>query len=108
MKKMQIENRLYSVTTMNEYTNTPDLYNPKFTAIQAHGIVMPIRSKVGDTGPGYYYQPGAMCCIVQPPADPKGYDENNIIDYTNITSIGQILKNNELIKYSTGDYGYYR
>lgn len=98
MKKRQLENRLYSVATMEEFTNTPDLFNPKYTAIQAHGLVMPIRSKIGDTGPGYYYQPGAMCCYVQKPEHPEDYSEEGIIDFTNLTDITQVLKNNELIR----------
>jgi hypothetical protein len=98
MKKVQLENRLYSVATMDEYTKNPDLFSPKFTAIEAHGTVMPIRSRTLDDGPGYYYQQGSMCCRVVKPENPEEYSADKIIDYTNPKSIADILYNNELIK----------
>lgn len=98
MKKMEIEGRLYSVASMQEYVEKPDLYSPRFTAIEGHGMVMPIRGK-NDVGPGYYLlQQDAMCCIVQKPDDPEPYSTSHIIDYTNPSNIGDILRNNELIK----------
>ena len=59
MKKVELEGRLYNAVTMDEYTQNRELYNPRFTAIESdNGLVMPIRSRVGDDGPGYYYQDG--------------------------------------------------
>lgn len=97
MKKKEIENKLYNVVGVDEFTEKPDLYNPRFTAIEDHGLVMPIRGK-NDVGPGYYYQSGAMCCIVEKPTNPDEYTDADIIDYTNPSSIGDIIKNNELVK----------
>lgn len=98
MKKIELENKIYSVTTIEDYTNNPDLYNPKFTAIEGHGVVLPIRNRNGETGPGYYHQPGSMCCEVVKPDNPENYSTDKIIDYTNAKDIGDILRNNELIK----------
>ena len=97
MKKKEIENKLYNVVGIDEFTDKPDLHNPKFTAIEDHGLVMPIRGR-NDVGPGYYYQPDAMCCIVQKPENTDQYLPTGIIDYTNPSSIGDIIRNNELIK----------
>ena len=102
MKKIEINGRIYSVTTMEEYTDSTDLYNPKFTAIEDHNVVLPIRSKLDNT-PGYYYQQPdgdkkGMCCIVQKPENEQPYSTDKITDYTNPTNIGDILKNNALIK----------
>lgn len=97
MKKMEIQGRLYSVVSVDEFTDKPDLYNPRFTAIEDHGIVMPLLGK-NDVGPGYYYQPNALCCIAQKPEDEKPYSTSRIIDYSNPSNIGDILRNNELIK----------
>lgn len=99
MKKVELENRLYSVTTMNEFTDYPELFNSKFTAIESNnGTVMPIRSRVTDNGPGYYYQPGAMVCMVEKPKNPELYSVDKIIDYTNPKDIGDIIRNNEIIR----------
>ena len=43
MKKALINNRLYDVVDMQEYSKNQDLYNPRFTAIEGHGKVLPIR-----------------------------------------------------------------
>ena len=42
MKKMEIERKLYSVTTRDEYDKT--LYNPKTTALEIGNLVLPIRN----------------------------------------------------------------
>lgn len=101
MKKAQIGNRLYTVTNIQDYTKNYDGYNPKLTAIEGHGLVMPIRSRTSsDVLPGYYFQRGAMCCnVIKPPEDQQAvYDDSSIIDYTKADSIGQIFELNDRIK----------
>jgi len=99
MKKMQINNKIYNVVTMSEYVATQELYDEKFTAIQDHGIVLPIKQKT-DVGPGYYIQSNSMVhTIVKPPEqDINKYSESNIIDYNNAKSIGDIMKNNNMLR----------
>ena len=99
MKKMQINNKIYNVVTMSEYVATQELYDEKFTAIQDHGIVLPIKQKT-DVGPGYYIQSDSMVhTIIKPPEqDINKYSESNIIDYNNAKSIGDIMKNNNMLR----------
>lgn len=99
MKKAKIGNKLYDVTSMDEYTQHPDLYNPRLTAIQGHGKILPIMSKT-DIGAGYYNaQQNYMVSTVQKPEDDNHeYDESNIIDYSNCNNIQSIIKTNELVK----------
>lgn len=99
MKKMQINNKIYNVVTMSEYVATQELYDEKFTAIQDHGIVLPIKQKT-DVGPGYYIQSDSMVhTIVKPPEqDINKYSESNIIDYNNAKSIGDIINNNNMLR----------
>lgn len=99
MKKAKIGNKLYDVTTMDEYIQYPDLYNPKLTAIEAHGKVLPVMSKT-DIGPGYYCpQQNYMVCTVQKPNDDDHeYDASNIIDYGNCDTIQSVIQTNELVK----------
>ena len=42
MKKAQLGNRLYSVVSMEEYTNNPEIYNPRYTAIEKPYAVLPL------------------------------------------------------------------
>lgn len=97
MKKIELENRLYNIVPISEYTDHQDLYAPKFTAIEHSGTVLPLRSKT-DLGPGVYYQNGGMVAIVVKPDDPEKYSSEKIIDYSNATSIGDIIRNNQIIK----------
>ena len=98
MKKVELDGRLYSVTSMSDYTDNQALYSPRFTAINiGNGTVLPICSRVIDNGPGVYYQPGAMICPIQKPENPDVYSATKIIDYDNSKDIGDIIRNNELI-----------
>lgn len=99
MKKMEINNRIYNVVTIDEYINSSELYDNKFTAIQDHGIVLPIKQK-NDFGAGYYIQSDSMVSLIKKPPENMidEYSENKIIDYNNAKSIGDIIKNNEMLR----------
>ena len=99
MKKAEIDGRLYNITTMDEFTDHPDLYNPKFTAIERPGEnVLPIRNRTTDSGPGIYYQQGAMVSIVEKPNNKKDYSVDKIIDFTNTKSIGEVFEKQQIIR----------
>ena len=98
MKKAQLGNRLYSVISMEEYTNNPEIYNPRYTAIEKPYAVLPLASRSIDSGPGIYYQQGAMVAMVQKPTNPDEYSTSQIINYNDAKSIGDIIKNNQLIR----------
>lgn len=99
MKKMEINQKIYNVVTMDEYINSSELYENKFTAIQDHGLVLPIKGK-NDFGPGYYIQANSMVNLIKKPPENMidEYSENKIIDYNNAKSIGDIIKNNEMLR----------
>lgn len=99
MRKAEINGRLYNVTLMDDFTNYPDLYNPKFTAIERPGeVILPIKNRTTDTGPGIYYQPGAMVALVEKPEDMKEYNTDKIIDFTSAKSIGEVFEKQQIIR----------
>lgn len=99
MKKAEIDGRLYNVTSIDDFTDHPDLYTPKFTAIERPGeCILPIRNRTTDTGPGIYYQAGAMVSIVEKPDDAKEYSPDKIIDFTNPKSIGEVFEKQQIIR----------
>ena len=99
MKKAEIDGRLYNVTDMDDFTDHPDLYTPKFTAIERPGhCVLPIKNRTSDTGPGIYYQPGAMVATVEKPEDMAEYNPDKIIDFTNPKSIGEVFDKQQIIR----------
>lgn len=99
MKKIEIDGRLYSITNMDDYTDHPDLYIPKFTAIERpNECVLPIKNRTTDTGIGIYYQPGAMVALVEKPENTADYDPGKIIDFTNPKSIGEVFEKQQIIR----------
>ena len=96
MRKVQIGNRIYNVDTMQNVAAHPELYDMRYTAIEGHGMVMPIQTRQGDYAPGYYYQPGSMCCnvIIPRPEEMQAYSTDNIIDFTNSRDIRDIYAKN--------------
>ena len=101
MRKMEIEHKLYSVAkNMTDYTDNDDIYNPKSTAVEVAGKVLPIRNPSIDTGPGVYYVPGQLVAdIVKPsPAHEEEYSADRIIDLSNPKDIGEVMQKNELIR----------
>ena len=100
MKKIEIDGRLYNnVIDINEYTDHSDLYNPKFTAIERPGeCVLPIKNRTTDTGPGIYYQPGAMVSFVEKPYNMEEYSPDRIINFNNSKSIGEVFEKQQIIR----------
>lgn len=98
MKKIEINGKIYDVVDPKEYEERIDLYNPKFTALQYGDTVMPIRSK-NDNGPGYYPVNDMIFRVVDPqPEEAEIYSVNRVIDYSNPSSLADIIKNNQLIR----------
>ncbi len=99
MKKIEIDGKLYNVTNIDDYTDHPDLYTPKFTAIEVPGgHVLPIKNRTTDTGPGIYYQTGAMVSIVEKPNNMAEYSSDKIIDFTNPKCIGEVFEKQQIIR----------
>ena len=98
MKKALINNRLYDVVDMEEYTEHQDLYNPRFTAIEGHGKVLPIKNK-NDSGVGIYYQNnGLMCNVEKPEPDDHSYDDSIISDYGDCKTIKDVINKDNLVR----------
>ena len=98
MKKMEIDGRLYTVTDMDTYTDYPDLFTPKFTAIQRDDIVLPIRNKVTDNGPGVYYHNNGMVSTIEKPDKKEDYDPGKIIDFSDPSSIAEVFEKQQIIR----------
>lgn len=99
MKKAEIDGKLYNVADMNDFTDHPDLYSPKFTAIERpNECILPIRNRTTDASPGIYYQPGAMVSIVKKPDNIEDYSTDKIIDFTNPKSIGEVFEKQQIIR----------
>ena len=98
MKKALINNRIYDVVDMQEYSKNQDIYNASFTAIEGHGKVLPIKSK-NESGVGIYYQNGgAVCSVVKPEPDDHSYDSDIIIDYSDCKTVRDVIQKDNLVR----------
>ena len=98
MKKALINNRLYDVVDMQEYSKNQDLYNPRFTAIEGHGKVLPIKNR-NESGVGIYYQnDGAVCTVEKPEPDDHSYDDSIIIDYSDCQTVKDVIQKDNLVR----------
>lgn len=99
MKKAKIGTKLYTVIDKEEYQLNSELYNARFTAIETHNSVYPLKGKT-DTGVGIYFTPGDMACKVVKPDEQHTeiYSDKNIIDFNNAKDISDIIKKDNLVR----------
>ena len=101
MKKISIKNRLYDVVTMDEYLKNKALYDPKTTAIEYSDVDYILPLKTSDTpDPGYRYINNCPVVDFIPPnyENMQDYSSNNIINYDDVKSIDDIIRNNNMLK----------
>lgn len=98
-KKMRINDKIYDVTTLENYTANKDAYIPQYTAIHIPeaGLVVPVNGRT-DTTAGIFI--GSGVCYVSEPSneDRQEYNESNIIDFDNISSIHDMMEKQHIVK----------
>lgn len=99
MKKILIQNKLYDVTDMNDYTDNQKMFNPKITAIEmADGTVLPVKGRNG-IGPGVYYKDGCMVANVEKPTESlEQYSSDNVIDSSKAQSMEELIRKENLVR----------
>lgn len=101
MKKMEIEHKLYSVMTMDEFVRDKDILNPKSVAIEVNNgkTILPIKSSSMDTGPGVYYDESGISNIIKPTKENESnYSSDKVIDLSNPKDIGEVITKSNMIK----------
>lgn len=98
-KKMRIGDRIYDVTTLDEYTKFKDAYPAQYTAIHIpeEHIVLPIKNRY-EEGPGIMV--GNTIAYVDAPNENEApaYDDNEIIDFDNCKSIHDMMENQRIVR----------
>jgi hypothetical protein len=98
MNKMRIDDKIYDVTTLEDYVTNKDAYIPQYTAIHIpeSNIVVPVNSK-NDTTPGIYVGSG-VSYVLEPYENKEDYSISNIIDFDNITSIHDMMEKQNVVR----------
>ena len=97
MKKMKIKNKMYNVTSLEDYYENKQIYNNKYTAIEVKGNVLPVKGK-SDKDPGIY--PNDTYAYIKLPSeeDLEEYSAKNIIDYSKAKNIEDIINKDNLVR----------
>lgn len=98
-KKMRIFDKIYDVTTIEEYTKHKDAYIAQYTAVHdpETNLVLPIKNRY-ESGPGIIIGSG-LSYITEP--DEENLDEfsgEKIIDFSNTKSIHDMMEKQRVVR----------
>ena len=98
-KKMRIGDRIYDVTTLEEYTQFKDAYIPQYTAIHDpySGFVLPIKNRY-DKGPGIVIGSGVSYIEEPEEEEMEDYLDKAIIDFDNSKSIHDMMEKQRIVR----------
>ena len=98
-KKMRIGDKIYDVTSLENYTKFKDAYIPQYTAIHDSetNLVLPIKNRY-EEGPGIVVGNG-VSYIEEPDADEAiSYQDSQIIDFDNTKNIHDMMEKQRIVK----------
>lgn len=96
-KKMRIGDRIYDVTSLEDYTKNKDAYIAQYTAIHDPGtnLVLPIKNRY-DNGPGIVV--GSGVSYIEEPENKEEYQDGAIIDFDNSRSIHDMMEKQRVVR----------
>lgn len=98
-KKMRIGDKIYDVTTLDDFTKNKEAYIPQYTAIQdtETKLVLPVKGRY-DKGPGIVVGTG-VSYIEEPDQNEKeNYEDDKIIDFDNSKTIHDMMQKQEAVR----------
>ena len=98
-KKMRINDKIYDVTSLEEYNKFRDAYIPQYTAIQVEeaNLVLPIKNRY-DSGPGIAIGSGVSYIEEPKEEDKNKYSVDAIIDFDNSKTIHDMMQKQKAVK----------
>lgn len=100
MKKMKIGDKVYDVTTAEEYAKNEVLYDTAYTAIEHEGLALPIlnRSDYGSNRPGAI--PGTFVSFFQMPTEEARaeYSLAEAIDFGNTKNMRELIEKQNMVR----------
>lgn len=98
-KKMRIKDKIYDVTSIDEYNKYRDAYMPQYTAIhdEITNLVLPIKNRY-DSGPGIVVGTGVSYIEEPDEKDRENYSGDNIIDFDNSKNIHDMMQKQQAVK----------
>lgn len=100
MKKAKIINKLYDVTTVDNYIKNKDIYDPSYTALEVYDMLLPVIGRIDGRVGIQVGDPDNMVSFYTPPEEniEREYSRDNLIDFKKAKNIGEILQKQEFVK----------
>ena len=97
-KKMRLGDRIYDVTSLEDFTKHKDAYMSQYTAIHDPdtNLVLPIKNRY-DTGPGIFVGNG-IAYVEEPQESIEEYNDSQIIDFDNTKSIHDMMEKQRVVR----------
>ena len=98
-KKMRINDRIYDVTSLEEYTQFKDAFISQYTAIHdpETNLVLPIKNRYED-GPGIVIGNGVSYVEEPEEEELETYLDHAIIDFDNSKSIHDMMEKQRIVR----------
>lgn len=98
-KKMRIGDKIYDVTTLEDFTKNKEAYIPQYTAIQdtETNLVLPVKGRY-DKGPGIVVGTGVSYVEEPDKNEKEDYEDNKIIDFDNSKTIHDMMQKQEAVR----------
>lgn len=98
VKKSKVNNKMYDVTSLENFVQNKDLYDQQYTAIQVNDMVLPVIGRL-DERTGICVQGNMVAFYNEPPKDrmPE-FSAKNIIDLSRPASMKELLEKQEYVK----------
>ena len=98
-KKMRINDRIYDVTSLAEYTQFKDAFISQYTAIHdpETNLVLPIKNRYDD-GPGIVIGNGVSYVEEPEEEELEDYLDKSIIDFDNSKSIHDMMEKQRIVR----------
>lgn len=97
-KKMRIFDKIYDVTTIEDYTKHKDAYIAQYTAIHdpETKLVLPVKNRY-EAGPGIVVGNG-ISYVTEPDENKEEYNQDKIIDFGNTKSIHDMMEKQRVVR----------
>lgn len=97
MRKAKVGNKICDITTLDNYINNKELYDPQYTAIEVNGMVLPIIGRL-DGRIGIRVDDMVSFYTPPPPEKEEDFDANNIIDFKKATNMNELITKQDYVK----------
>lgn len=98
VKKTKLNNKMYDVTSLENYVQNKNLYDQQYTAIEVYDMVLPVIGRL-DERVGVCVSGTMVAFYNEPPKErAEEFSSSNIVDLSKPSSMKELLQKQEYVK----------